>query len=335
MFYFCDINLIEKTTHLLFKLLKLPAKLAIKIYCRNIKIQNKHLLNSDGPLLIACNHPNSFLDAIILATLFKKPIYSLARGDAFKNKFIAKLLIRLYILPVYRLSEGNENLNSNYQTFNACRNIFSKNGIVLIFSEGLCVNEWKLRPLKKGTARLALSSWEAGINLSVLPIGINYDSFSRFGKNVQINIGNKIEQNEFDFTSINGQVINDFNLKLFTALKALVVHVDSTDKKTINSLFYTPISSIKKTALFIPSLIGKWLHAPIYIPLQRFCWKKFSKIDHYDSALVGLLFFIYPFYISLFSFAIYILVDSCYWLLPFFILPISAWSFVQLKKQMD
>ena len=328
-------NLIEKASYLLFKLLKLPAKLAIKIYCRDIKIQNEHLLKSGGPLLIACNHPNSFLDAIILATLFKKPIYSLARGDAFKNNFIAKLLNHLHILPVYRLSEGNENLNSNYQTFNACREIFSKNGIVLIFSEGLCVNEWKLRPLKKGTARLALSSWEAGINLSVLPIGINYDSFSRFGKNVQINIGNKIEQNEFDFTSFNGQAINDFNLKLHTALKALVVHIDSTNKTRINEAFYTPISSIKKTLLYLPSLIGKWMHAPIYIPIQKICWKKFSKNDHYDSILVGLLFIFYPFYIAIFSFAIYFFLDSWYWLLPYFILPISAWSFVQLKKQID
>jgi len=76
-------------------------------------------------LMIAANHPNSFLDAIILATLFKQPIYSLARGDAFKNKFFAALLKSLNMYPVYRTSEGVENMEHNYSTFNTCREIFA------------------------------------------------------------------------------------------------------------------------------------------------------------------------------------------------------------------
>ena len=46
------------------------------------------MLHEQGPLLIAANHPNSFLDAIILDTLFKNTVYSLTRGDAFKGKLI-------------------------------------------------------------------------------------------------------------------------------------------------------------------------------------------------------------------------------------------------------
>ena len=102
------------------------------------------------------------------------------------------------MLPVYRVSEGTENLGINYETFDACKSIFKKNGIVQIFSEGLCINEWRLRPLKKGTARLALSSWEDGIPLKVIPVGINYSSFRRFGKNVFINFGNTITRDLID-----------------------------------------------------------------------------------------------------------------------------------------
>ena len=56
------------------------------------------------------------------------------------------------MFPVYRISEGAENLENNYDTFESCKEIFKKNGIVLIFSEGRCINEWRLRPLKKGTS---------------------------------------------------------------------------------------------------------------------------------------------------------------------------------------
>ena len=149
---------------MLYSFVKIIARLAIHIYCRDIAINKKELLQHEGPLLLAVNHPNSFLDAIILCTLFDKPVYSLARGDAFKNKFFATLLYNFKMFPVYRVSEGVENLEENYKTFDLCKNIFRQNGIVLMFSEGRCINEWHLRPLKKGTARLAISSWEDGID---------------------------------------------------------------------------------------------------------------------------------------------------------------------------
>jgi 1-acyl-sn-glycerol-3-phosphate acyltransferase len=159
----------------------------IHFYCRKIVINQKSKLSENGPLLIAANHPNSFLDAIIISTLFKKPVYSLARGDAFAGKFITKILVSLNMLPVYRMSEGVENLGLNYSTFDACKKLFKENKIVLIFSEGRCINEWHLRPLKKGTARLAVDAWENEIPLKVLPLGINYSSFRFYGKNVFLN----------------------------------------------------------------------------------------------------------------------------------------------------
>ena len=75
------------------------------------------------------------------------------------------------MLPVYRVSEGVENLENNYTTFDACQKIFKKNKIVLIFSEGRCINEWHLRPLKKGTARLALTAWQHNIPLKSFALG--------------------------------------------------------------------------------------------------------------------------------------------------------------------
>ena len=317
---------------MIFNIIKIPAKFALKLYCRQLKINNADLLSSKGPLLIACNHPNSFLDAVILATVFKKPVHSLARGDSFKNKYITKILTTLKILPVYRISEGAENLNNNYDTFAKCREIFKKNGIVLIFSEGLCINEWKLRSLKKGTARLAISSWEEGIDLTILPAGINYHSFNSFGKNVEINFGKPFNKNAFDETAFDGRTINLFNAKLKAELTPLVHHFESSDLKGIQSQFSTNQNTITRMLLFLPSLFGKWMHAPIYQPIQNFVWKKAGNSDHYDSVIVGLLFILYPIFLSLIALVVYWIFGSWYWILPFFVLPFLAWSYVQIKK---
>ena len=316
-----------------YKLLHFPAKLALHIWCRHLRINNKIILNADGPLLIAANHPNSFLDAILLCALFKQPIYSLARGDAFKNKFIHKILTSLNMFPVYRVSEGVENLEENYKTFEDCIHVFKKNGIVLIFSEGRCVNEWHLRPLKKGTARLAISAWEQGIPLKVIPLGINYHSFTSFGKNIIANFGEFITQKNIDvkIEDAYGVKVQTFNAALKAQLEKLVIEIKPADEKIIKKTFEVPISSFKKILLSIPALLGYLLHAPLYIPIQKFTFKKFGKIDHYDSVMVGLLFLLYPFYLLLMAFIAYLLLGSFWWLLVFVLFPFFAWSYVSLK----
>ncbi|HMJ46731.1 MAG TPA: 1-acyl-sn-glycerol-3-phosphate acyltransferase, partial [Ferruginibacter sp.] len=223
---------------MIYNLLKIPARLAFLIYCRYVKINGKKSLHLEGPLLICANHPDSLLDAVILSTLFKRPVHSLARGDAFKNKFYASLLRSIHMLPVYRVSEGVENLEQNYETFDACKKIFKKGGIVLIFSEGRCINEWKLRPLMKGTARLATSSWQEGIDLRILPVGINYHSFHSFGKNIQLNFGEIFNKDSITREEGFGKAIISFNDKLRQELSKLVTEIKSDDKVTIRKKFY-------------------------------------------------------------------------------------------------
>lgn len=288
-------------------------------------------MESEGPLLIAANHPNSFLDAIILAVLFEQPIYSLARGDAFANPFITKLLTSLNMLPVYRISEGAENLEHNYTTFAACLNIFKKKGIVLMFSEGLCKNEWHLRPLKKGTARLAISAWQQGIPLKVLPLGINYSSFRIFGKNVKMNFGEVITKETFNEAMPAGEATTVFNFKLNQQLKNLVLEIDKTDKEIIKKIFYVEQPLIKKILLFIPAIMGWILNAPLYYPIILLI-KNRAK-DHYDSIVVGLLFILYPIYLLAITLIAYSISGSCWAFILLLIIPFTAWSLLQLKRQ--
>jgi len=305
------------------------------IFCRRIIVNKPRLLKKKGPLLLACNHPNSFLDAAIIADLFKAPVYSLARGDVFKKPFYRKLLKALKMFPVYRTSEGVENLGINYETFDECKNIFKKNGVVLIFSEAKCVNEWHLRPLRKGTARLSFSSWEENIPLEILPVGINYSSFRRFSKNVFINFGETISRNDFDLDEADGKRNLAFNLKLKEQLHQLVYEINKTDIQKQKKILEKRPSRFAKMLLFMPAAIGWLIHAPLYIPIKSFTCKKTVNNDHYDSVLVVLLLFIYPFYLMLLTVIAILLSHNFYFLLLIFALPFTAWAYVQLKPQLD
>jgi len=320
---------------MLYSFLKIFVGLARYIFCRRVIINKPELLNEKGPLLLACSHPNSFLDAVMLDLIFEQPIWSLTRGDMFVKKYIRNILWSLRMLPVYRPSEGVENLSENYKTFDTCIELFRRSGVVLIFSEGLCVNEWHLRPLKKGTARLAIKCQDENIPLKILPVGFNYSSYRRFGKNVFINFGNIFTMDEMDKTAAEGIRNQVFNNQLKKELEPLVFEIEKNDLKKQKELLEIQPSLTSKIMLAGPALIGFVIHAPIYILLKLIVLSKLRKTVHVDSVLIALLVFSYPFYILLIVLISFLITKTWWVLLLFIMLPFTAWGYVRLKGQLD
>ena len=320
---------------MLYAILKVIVRIAAKLFCRKIIINHRELLKEKGPMILACNHPNSFLDAVIMDILFEQPIWSLTRGDAFLNKTVKNILSRLKMLPVYRMREGAENLSGNYKTFDTCIKLFREGKIVLIFSEGLCVNEWHLRPLKKGTARLAYICLQENVPLKILPVGINYSSFKRFGKNLFINFGNMFSLNDFDKNLSDGAFYQLFNNRLEQELKPLVYEIEKADKQKQIQLLKIKIPLLTKILLAIPATLGWLAHAPLYLPLKYWTVKKYNDSGHLDSMQIALCIFIYPVYLLMAVIILYFVFNS-WWVLGLFILlPFTAWCFVQIKPQLD
>ena len=277
-----------------YSLLKAYSRFAHRILFWKIRVNRPEVLAEKGPVLFAANHPNSFLDGIILTTLSNEPVYSLARGDAFRTKRTNQLLRRMKLLPVYRQSEGVENLEHNYTTFSACLQAFTAGSSVLIFSEGRCENEWHLRPLKKGTARLAFAAWEQGIPLTVIPTGFNYSSFFHLGKEVHLRFGRPIRFEAFDPGESQGRNHLAFNALLKKELEALVYEIKPDDQAGLRQHF-----PLRRHPLFLlPGLAGLILHTPLYLAAKG-ASARFRKTGHYDSVLHALLLLGYPFYLLL------------------------------------
>lgn len=311
---------------MLYNILKAYARFFVHLCYHSINVDKPQILHSKEAILIASNHPNSFLDAILFDILFDIPVTSLARGDAFKNPKIYKILRALNMLPVYRSREGAENLNSNYDTFDDCVKIFENKEGVLIFSEGLCVNEWHLRPLLKGTARLAFKSWNANVPVKVLPAGINYSSFSKYGKKINVHFGDFILADEFDKQKSDGQNNVLFNEKLNNQLQQLVYEIAPNDAKQLKEKF-SGSSALHKIVLAPFALLGTVLHLPVY-GLARWVAKKFfAKTNHFDSVMFGVPMLVYPLYVILISVLTLIFSTPVCALFMFLLLPFTAFCY--------
>jgi 1-acyl-sn-glycerol-3-phosphate acyltransferase len=310
----------------LYSFFKIAAQLAMQIYCSKTVVHFDANTNFNNPKIIGANHPNSFFDAIVIAVSYPKPIYFLARGDAFNKPLIANFLNALQLIPIYRLSEGKSNLGKNEDTFKRCVALLKQNQTILIFSEGLCINEWKLRPLKKGTARLALMAIQDAIpNLKIQPTNLNYSSFDENPKQVLVNFNSEFEVTANEKKT---EFYSNFNLLLKKGL--LDKLVIQSEKKEIQ-LFVEYSSTIYKVLLAIPAFIGYLLNRGIYFLFKNIAHKKTKNTVFYDSVLFGLLLIFYPIIVTIIAVVTGLLFNFITALLLLISFPLSAWCYSQYK----
>ena len=225
----------------------------------------------------------------------------------------------LQMIPVYRLSEGKENLPLNELAFQKSKEILSQNGIVLIFIEGICVHKHELQPFKKGAARIARENRTQN-HLKVLPVGIAYDSFERFGKEININIGKPIPVNDLLPFDEEAKSFRYFNAIMYEEINQ---RIEIPRKKKSNQ-------AIKKTALFIPGLIGYILHYPLYRLLKNRLQKKTKGTVFYDSVLFGVLLFLYPLWLIIIAIIFICIYPPITYIVV--LLPFLAWCAVQWRR---
>jgi 1-acyl-sn-glycerol-3-phosphate acyltransferase len=265
-------------------------RLALKIFCVSIKIQNKEALQQKGPLLIVANHPNSFFDALVIAVNTKYPISFLARGDVFTRPWHNFLLRALNMMPVYRQKEGKEHLHKNKNSFDASVEVLKQGGIVLIFIEGVCLNKNEIQPFKKGAARILQQAVTAGVTPAVVPAVITYNGFKHFGKKIYVMIGKKVDAALFFSKSASlitpAEARNNFNQHC---------------RSEMLGIYNLPPTKNYKRPLYLLPVIGlAWIaHSPLFFIIRSFVAHRTKGSVFYDSVFFALLLFGYPLYLLL------------------------------------
>ena len=217
---------------MLWHLLKYFLGFVIALFFKRTKVSNIQNLKVKGPIILAVNHPNGFMDPVALSTLVYPPrLRYLARGDAFKKGIVTKILQSLGIIPIFRIQDGGkEGLLKNDETYNIVNRLLLKNKKIIIFAEGLCIQERRLRPLKKGVPRMIFGAMETGKlnNLIVIPVGINYKDPSQFRGNIFCNVGKPIKMIDYmaAYKEAPAKTMNQFLADLTPRMKELIVNIN-------------------------------------------------------------------------------------------------------------
>ena len=248
-----------------------------------IIVRNSERQNGTGPTLLLANHPNSFLDALLIAVSYKRPLHFLARGDVFNRPWHRVLLRLLNMYPVYRIREGRQHVHLNRTTFQFSNEVLQAGGTLLIFIEGICLNTHELQPFKKGAARIALEARHLP-GFQIIPVGVAYSDFNRIGKAATVCFGNPVDPATPFVHSHEQANIFSFNQMFFPLLKELI---QPPAERVVGRT-----SGFSHIVLTIAQL----LNYPLYFPVSRKIGTLTKGTVFYDSVLFAVLHFTYPLY---------------------------------------
>jgi glycerol-3-phosphate O-acyltransferase/dihydroxyacetone phosphate acyltransferase len=212
-----------------------------RVFFRRIFYSNLKKVPLEKPLLFVGNHQNSFMDGILVGSYLPQPIHFTMRADMFRKPFARFCLRELNVSPVYRIEEGLENVHKNLEAFSGIYEVLCKNGNFIMFSEGLCVQEKRLQRLRKGTARLAFGAEEKfGLDVNIVPVGINYTYPASFRKEVMINFHDSFSIKELKeiYKEHAAKALLVFNEKCNASLhKEVIIIEDSENDWVAEQLF--------------------------------------------------------------------------------------------------
>ncbi len=207
----------------------------VPTFYRRIQGKNIKNLKVKGPVIIAMNHPNAFTDPTVINFLtYPTRLKYLARGDAFKPGLANWFFEQLGIVPIFRIQDGGkEGLKKNDESYKRVNQLLKRKGKVIVFAEGLCIQERRLRPLKKGVPRMVFGAYDflKTDDLIVVPVGINYSNPSKFRSNVFYNVGEPILVKDFidEYKQNAARANNKFLEVLEPKMKALITHINNKE----------------------------------------------------------------------------------------------------------
>lgn len=224
--------------------------LAVFTSYRQRQVIGKSRIPEDGAVIIAPNHTNALMDALVILSSFNDGTIFGTRADIFRKPLLAKIFFNLRMVPMTRVRDGLRNVAKNHEISESVYEALAHGMRFCIFPEGTHRPAHSLLHVGKGTIRMALEANEAMGGkkpVYIVPTGIEYGDYFRFRSSVLINFGRAINVTDFvnrhpELTDI--QAINPLREQLEKSMSELISYAPDDefmeDKWTLATLLTNP-----------------------------------------------------------------------------------------------
>ena len=237
---------------MLYYLTKYTSRIGFRVFFRKIYFSNQASIQSDKPIIFAVNHPTAFLDPVLVGTFLDPIVHFIVRGDVFNSSFVRAILASLKMYPIFRFRDGYSSLKNNQATMDLCYKFLSEGKNILILAEGETKHEKRMRPIQKGTARMAFGAIEkyGDLDILVVPVGVYYTDSHRFRSEVMIEVGEAIPLKKLMPTYHENprKAIKQLTDEISDGMRKNIIHIaDEADDEMANKLLEIQRNDIEKS----------------------------------------------------------------------------------------
>lgn len=222
---------------------------ALHVFYREIEVTGERHVEGDRPTILASNHPNSIVDPLVLSIFESRPIAFCARDGLFRIPGFGALLRAAGAIPLQRRSDHGDGAD-NSAAFGACRTCLADGGVLAIFPEGHTHGGIRVTPLKTGVARIALDAVEGGVDVRIVPVGLNFLVRQAFRSDVHVAFGTPIEIGRFReaYTADPRAAVKTLTEELEGSLRTLALHVERREDERLVAQVTHIVAAIRSRA---------------------------------------------------------------------------------------
>lgn len=223
----------------------------------------------NASIILAPNHTNALMDALVILSMNKPYKVFVARADMFKVRLFAKILTFLKIMPIMRIRDGVDEVKKNQETIDKSVSVLNDGIPFCILPEGTHRAQHSLLPLGKGIFRIGLQAQEQlgdTRDVCIVPVGIEYGNYFRYRSTAFIQVGEPInlrEQQKAHPELQPAELTNLLRQKLTKAMQDLILYLPANGQYDAAHELVILVNEATQKALRAEGFSGSQLHCRV------------------------------------------------------------------------
>lgn len=218
----------------LYAFVRLVGRFWIWFFLKSVEVRHLERVPRRGPVLLCVNHPNNFIDSLLVGAVVPRQVHSLATAALFRPGLLARFLTAMGAIPIYRRQDDPDKMERNVATFEACFDALELGQLIAIYPEGTTHAEPRVQRIKTGAARIALEaeSRHAGRPwLTLIPAGLNFEARKSFRSRVRVAFGEPIPLAPYldHYRDDPWKAVDALTSQIQWGMEAQVIHVERID----------------------------------------------------------------------------------------------------------
>ena len=215
-----------------YTVVKVIARFWIWFFFERVEVRHPERVPRSGPVLLCINHPNNLIDSLLLGSILSRKVHYLATATLFRNPLIARCLVALGVIAIYRRADAPDKMDRNIEMFAACDEAFDRGWLIAIYPEGTTRAEAHVQRIKTGASRIALGyEAHAAGRLTLVPVGLSFEARKRFRGRVLVSFGEPVAVSPCPavYREEPAKALHRLTTAIQGAMEREVVHVERID----------------------------------------------------------------------------------------------------------